>query len=251
MIIDVPKLEDLNFVREISPDDWMASGKEPDWYFRRGYGGLFLIDYECQRARLKPESILDFGCGHGCVARMLTARYPNAKITGQDVNPDWMNWCRETLKIETRVSEGTIDEVHLPANSFDVIWAGSVFSHLPERSAVHLLEQFRSALTPRGLCIFSTAGQVMRNGYKPGQVKFLEDSQIQQMVEAYDNDDYAYSDYNNGLYANWGHSLIPHQWMFNQSKRMGFPLIGFHEAGWGLVQDVYALRKSITQASWP
>ena len=91
----------------------------------------------------------------------------------------------------------------------------------------------------------------MRNGYKPGQVKFLEDSQIQQMVEAYDKDDYAYADYNNGLYANWGHSLIPHQWIFKQSKRMEFPLIGFYEAGWGLVQDVYALRKDVTQVSWP
>jgi SAM-dependent methyltransferase len=69
-------LEQLPFVKEISPDDWMAKGKTPDWYFNRGYEALKLIHDICWRNKLVPSSVLDFGCGHGNVARMLKAAYP-------------------------------------------------------------------------------------------------------------------------------------------------------------------------------
>lgn len=251
MILNIPKLEDLNFIQTISDGDWMMrADREPDWYFRRGYGAMAMIAHECQRARLYPASILDFGCGHGCVARMLKALYPKAKLTGQEVNPDWLAWCSDILGIETILSPPSIEEVVLDENSYDIIWAGSIFSHIPETAARHLLGQFRRGLTDRGIAIFSTAGQIMRNAYVPGGMHNVSDEQIAQMSAAFDRNEYAFGAYDRSLYPNWGHSLIPSQWFFARSAEFDMPLTGFYDAGWGATQDIYAMRKSRNPISW-
>lgn len=251
MLLKLPDIDKLGFIREISPKDWMMrSDREPAWYFQRGYGALGLIAFECQRARLVPGSILDFGCGHGCVARMLKAYFPKARLVGQDVDPDWMNWCATVLGIETVVSAPTIEEVEFEEDQYDVIWAGSVFSHVPESAARHLLLQFRKALTNKGIVIFSTAGQIMRNAYRPGGMHNITDEQITTMCAAFDSGNYAYGAYDRSAYANWGHSLIPWEWILARSAEYKMPLCGFYESGWGLVQDVYAMRKERNPVSW-
>lgn len=249
--IKIPDVNTLNFVREISPSDWMMrADRTQDWYFQRGHGAMSLVAFECQRARMVPTSILDFGCGHGCVARMLKAFFPRARLVGQDVNPEWMDWCAQTLGIETIVSAPTIEEVTFEEGQYDVIWAGSVFSHIPEAAARHLLQQFRRALTDRGIVLFSTAGQIMRNSYRPEIMHNVSEEQIAEMCAAFDRGDYAFGSYDVSLYASWGHSLTPWQWMFARANEFKMPICGFYEAGWGLVQDVFAMRKEPNPVSW-
>jgi SAM-dependent methyltransferase len=199
---------------------------------------------------MQPQTILDFGCGHGCVARMLRAHFPKARIVGQDVHADWMDWCGTHLGIETVVSPALIADVTLPENSYDLIWAGSIFSHLPESAALHLLAQFRHALTPTGIAVFSTAGQVMRNAYRPGGMHNITDAQIAGMTADFDAGNHAFCAYDKTIYDDWGHSLIPCQWMFGTARRLEMPVNGFYESGWGLTQDVYGLRKAPNSVSW-
>ena len=230
MLNELPALDDLDFVKEISKDDWMA-GPSPEWYFKRGYSALCAIIYECYRARLRPKRILDFGCGHGCVARMLDAHFTSATVVGQDINPDWMEWCKTVLGIETVVSEDRISDVKLPRDEYDLIWAGSVFSHISEAATIHLLEEMKAALTDDGLIVFSTAGQIMRNGYKPGMIKFLFDEDIAAMARDFDAGEYAFVKYNAGDYKDWGHSLFSASWLFAQAGKMGLNVLGFSEGG--------------------
>lgn len=159
MLNQIASINQIKFCREIHEKDWMAKGKSPEWYFRRGYEALAIVAYEVQRARFRPETILDFGCGHGCVTRMLVAHWPQACIFGQDVNLEWLAWVRQVFGVKTLASAATIREVELPRESYDVIWAGSVFSHIPQQAADHLLHQFRNALTSRGVAIFQRQGR--------------------------------------------------------------------------------------------
>jgi hypothetical protein len=44
MQAEVPPLEELNFVREIAPRDWMLpKNRDAEWYDRRGYSALQII----------------------------------------------------------------------------------------------------------------------------------------------------------------------------------------------------------------
>lgn len=252
MLANLPKLENLDFIRDISPDDWMMpKDRSPDWYYQRGYMGLEILAEECARARLHPSAILDFGCGHGCVARMLKAFYPGSQIVGMDVNPGWLNWCRDVLKIETALSAKTILALSLDEERYDLIWAGSVFSHISEKTAIHLLKEFKKALRPKGIAVFSTAGQVMRNGYGPGKIAHLDESDILQMMAAFDDGGYGYADKNTDTYKEWGHSIVPYQWYLEQSISLGMPMCGFLEGGWARIQDIYTVRKEKTAAKWP
>lgn len=251
MLVNIPALEDLNFVKDIAKDDWMA-GSSPEWYFSRGYDAFSAIVRECQRARMKhPKHILDFGCGHGCIARLLAAHFSSSVIVGQDVNPDWLAWCEEHLKIETVLSADNIIDVKLPKEKYGLIWAGSVFSHIPENAAVHLLTEMVNALTEDGIVVFSAAGQIMRNGYEAGKINFLNDKDIVRMNQDFDTGRYAFSIYNTGSYKEWGHSLFSYRWLFEQSEKQGWNITSFSEGGWGMVQDIYAIRKKTTKARWP
>jgi SAM-dependent methyltransferase len=251
MAFELPRQDELHFVRDIAPNDWMMpSNRSPEWYYQRGFDALQVIAFECHRARLAPSSILDFGCGHGAVARMLKAFFHTATIIGQDVNPEWLRWCEDHLSIHTVLSASKISDVEMPANAFDLIWAGSVFSHIPEDSARHLLLEFRKALTEKGLVIFSSAGQLMRNAYRPGAMHNLSDEVILRMARDFDLGAYAFGAYDTSLYENWGHSLVPWNWFASRSREFDMPMCAFLEAGWGSVQDIYALRKTRNFHSW-
>jgi SAM-dependent methyltransferase len=251
MAFQMPRQDQLTFVRDIAPNDWMMpSNRSPEWYYERGFDALRVIAFECHRARLAPKRVLDFGCGHGAVARMLKAYFSNATIIGQDVNPEWLSWCEHNLHINTVLSAAKISDVEMPAEAFDVIWAGSVFSHIPEHSAQHLLLEFRKALTTKGIIILSSAGQLMRNAYRPGTMHNLSDEITARMVREFDMGQYAFGAYDTSLYEDWGHSLVPCEWFFNHSREFRMPISAFLEAGWGAVQDIYALRKTRNSHSW-
>jgi 2-polyprenyl-3-methyl-5-hydroxy-6-metoxy-1,4-benzoquinol methylase len=213
MQVTLPTLEQLDFVRDIAPGDWMKpKDRDAEWYYRRGYSALQILAGVCQRARLEPESILDFGCGHGSVARMLKALYPNAKLVGQDVNAEWLKWCSDTLGIETALSASPISSVQLESGQYDLIWAGSVFSHLPQDDAVHLLTQFKKALSSGGIAVISTAGKKQRGPYVPGKLSFVSVEDAANMLKIFDEGGYGFAPYNVGAYEQWGHSLIPPDW---------------------------------------
>jgi SAM-dependent methyltransferase len=241
----IPVLEELTFVREIAPGDWMMpKNRDAQWYYKRGYSALEIIAGECQREQVQPRSILDFGCGHGCVARMLKALYPAAQLVGQDVNPDWLNWCSDNLAIETAISATPIGLVQLEEGQFDLIWAGSVFSHLPEDGTVHLLKQFSKALTDDGIVVISTAGKTQGGGYVPGKLSFVSTEDTELMLQTFDEGEYGFAPYNVGAYEQWGHSLIPAAWFTENSYKVGLSLSNVRESAFGGVQDVYTFRKS-------
>lgn len=234
---------ELNFAKRISEDDWMARNTTSHGYFLRGYEALMLVHHALRQARVKPGDILDFGCGHGCVARMLKAQYPGARIHGQDVNPDWLQWCRETLGIETVQSPERIADVDMPPDRYDAIWVGSVFTHIPERNFDHLLAQLVRALKPRGLLVFTTAGHPVRTGFTPGQEKLISRDGGEAALRDYDASGYGFTPYVGGRYEEWGRTLTSFATVHEKIRQTATRMILFQEGGWGRRQDVYAVQR--------
>jgi len=106
------------------------------------------------------ESILDFGCGCGRVARYLS------KVTGTDIDPEAIAWCRENLPGTFDVND-SVPPLKYTDSSFDLIYAISVFTHLPEDLAMRWLEEMRRILRPGGLIVTSTIGESDLRGLVP------------------------------------------------------------------------------------
>lgn len=96
------------------------------------------------------KRVLDFGCAAGPMLRPLRIHAASNEIWGVDIDADCIDWCRRHLP-EFRFATNTTAP-HLPFEdrSFDLVYCGSVFSHIVEMADSWLLELAR-ILRPGGL----------------------------------------------------------------------------------------------------
>lgn len=114
--------------------------------------GIFL-DVMCGR-------VLDFGCGCGRVIRHL--RHLPAELHGCDSNPVAVEWCHEHLPFARFAVNALETPLDYDANSFDLVYALSVFTHLPERLQSFWMGQMRRVLKPGGVLFVSLHGDALR-----------------------------------------------------------------------------------------
>jgi SAM-dependent methyltransferase len=80
---------------------------------------------------LRPQSLLDAGCGEGFVDEILLTAMPELRITGFDVLEDSVKLASMRNPRAT-FSTGDIYNIEQPDNSFDVVIALEVMEHLHE-----------------------------------------------------------------------------------------------------------------------
>ena len=103
----------------------------------------------------KPiQSFLDFGAGYGRVARFLPTVFADAKISVSDIKAESVAFCKSELGLHGFDHSSDAPEVTVP-DTYDVIFAGSVFTHLPRTSAEQWLDVLSAAVNPGGALIFS------------------------------------------------------------------------------------------------
>lgn len=100
---------------------------------------------------------LDFGCGAGRAARHLAARPEIRKLTGVDVDARAIRWAQRRLRDEYKVI-APMPPTELAAESFDVVYAISVFTHFDEGPQFAWLAELQRLLRPGGLFIATTHG---------------------------------------------------------------------------------------------
>lgn len=101
-------------------------------------------------------AVFDFGCGWGRVARFFLRDISGDRIVGVDVNEDAIKACRDT----NPWCDFRVNESHPPTdfddNSFDLIYAFSVFSHLPEELHTLWLKELSRIMRPGGVFVSTT-----------------------------------------------------------------------------------------------
>ena len=100
------------------------------------------------------RTILDFGCGPGRVISSIRDMHPTAQLFGSDIDPEAIEWAQANLRDvgEFRVN---LPEPPLPFadEQFDLIYAISIFTHLPEEMQWPMLQELRRILKPGGILL--------------------------------------------------------------------------------------------------
>ena len=244
-------------VTDIAPTDMMWNAKMPNHYFGVGLSNLHAIRQGvAARAaffgREPLRDILDFGCGCGRVTRFLRAAWPDARTWVTDLRKTDEAWVSKELGCE-------VLPTLMPAkDSFDLIFLGSVFTHLPEQRARDLLPALLAGLRAGGLLIFTTQG---RSSYErlvhldweqarqhPWMSYRLLPPDVEKLVASYRHAGYGYVNYPG--FSDYGVTVAPSQWYCDTVLELADVTQVMHwERGCDDHQDVLAFLKRPIRAA--
>lgn len=107
---------------------------------------------------LDPQqtAILDFGCGWGRMTRFFLKDVMAENLYGVDVMPLMIETCKSTIPYCNFSLVNPEPPAGFAANSFDIILAYSVFSHLAENVHIKWVEEFSRLLKPGGILVATT-----------------------------------------------------------------------------------------------
>ena len=103
------------------------------------------------------RAILDFGCGCGRVLRFWKD-LAGTELHGTDYNPELTTWCARHLSFARIGTNQLAPPTSYPASRFDLVYALSVFTHLPESAQMAWMSEFHRILRPGGLLLLSLHG---------------------------------------------------------------------------------------------
>ena len=168
------------------------------------------------------DAILDFGCGCGRTIRHFqTLEKPT--LYGTDYNPKLIDWCSRNLPF----GRFGVNQLHpplvYPAEAFDLVYAFSVFTHLPESLQFSWMGELSRVLRPAGYLAISTHPlERLAAGQRTGQLVVLGDEST----------------------AGTNPCATYHAFAYVKEKlAKGFEVVEFIEARSWRSQDFYLLRK--------
>lgn len=210
-----------------------ASGRH---YFSVGLSAVRCIERALAggNGRRPVRRILDFPCGYGRVCRFLRVRFPDADITVYDTDRAARRFCARAFNVRS---------LRPDQDRFDLIWCGSLLTHLDERSSARLLRRFHRLLAPGGICVFTTHGRFAHSIIRDHKFTYALTVRAQEKILAeYRETGYGYADYDNS--PGYGVSLAASEKIRGLAGEAGH----WHETfylnqGWDNHQDVWAYVK--------
>lgn len=100
---------------------------------------------------------MDLGCGYGRVLRFLRDHIEPSAITACDLDPRAVAFCAAELGVKPLVSSPDLSRVAF--GTYDLVWSGSLLTHLPETACDALLARLPEVLRPDGVAVISFHGE--------------------------------------------------------------------------------------------
>ena len=167
------------------------------------------------------EHILDFGCGCGRTLIHLKDLAPQAQFDGTDIDEGAIEWCKEHLDFATfSVGDASPPTDYAP-DSFDFIYAISVFTHLDEDYQFRWLEELRRIAKPGGVLLLTVDSSLV------GEKEFVFQRS-----------------YEDGLFPAWYQNAFHSKDYVVENFGRYFEVMGYFPKGMNDHQDVVMLRKS-------
>jgi SAM-dependent methyltransferase len=138
----------------------VAGTAELDWFLEGGRLAEETLRTAVARAGTSLEdmaSVLDFGCGCGRVTRYWSAFA--GEISGSDVSAKAVEWCRANLRFGRFETNALEPPLAFDDESFDLVYALSVFTHLTADLQLAWRDELRRVLRPGGRLLLTTHGR--------------------------------------------------------------------------------------------
>jgi hypothetical protein len=150
-----------------------------------------------------------------------------------------LKFCQKNFSIIPVRSSAKIDDLNL-SRQFDLIWCGSLVTHLDEQAVESLLRFFFRHLSKVGVCVFTTHGRLSAEWIRGRTNTYgLTEAAQETILRDYENIGFGYADYPNA--KGYGISLINRPQVAEIARRCGgWKEVYFAEHGWDNHQDVFA-----------
>lgn len=181
------------------------------------------------------NSLLDFPSGFGRLGRFWPEVYPQTKVTSCDIQKEAVDFCARVFGSRPCVSHENFDEIQL-GQTYDLIFCGSLISHLNEERTESLLRCFYRHLNQGGLVVFTIHGDENFERYRLGQGG-LDNETERRMADEYMKTGFSFRD---PAGYGYGTSLSAPHWIREAMGRCGkWREVYFCEGGWMNYQDVF------------
>jgi SAM-dependent methyltransferase len=154
--------DDLIFRFVVEYPGFLTNEQAVKYYFHDGansakkLGNLLFSRLGVKRSA--DTSLLEFASGYGCVTRHLSRELAPAKIISCDIHGAACTFIESAIGVETIRSATKPEDLEIENGSFDVVFALSFFSHMPEHTWGRWLKSLFDKLKPGGYLIFTTHG---------------------------------------------------------------------------------------------
>jgi len=232
-------IEGLDLITSISAEDGMFVGNI-DHYFNVGLSALRCIRIALSTAKKeRVERILDLPCGHGRVLRILRAAFPEAQLTACDLETSGVKFCAATFGASPVYANEDPARTNI-RGPFDLIWCGSLLTHLDANQWQRFLEFFERLLSAGGVLVFTVHGRRGIRHLREGTLNYgLGPAEVHATIAAYERSGFGYGNYPDR--KNYGISMSSPSWVLSQlEQHANLRVITYIEEGWDDHQDVIA-----------
>lgn len=158
----------------IPPADLMrlsVASADPEKFLSRGYSSHKKVISALSDTHLNldtPLRILEWGCGCGRIARHFNES--NHVFYGVDINELAIKWCDANLKFGNFFTCDLNPPLPFESEYFDVIYAGSVITHLSLEAQIKWCAELHRILKPDGRLLLTFHGSyyIDRHHLRPG-----------------------------------------------------------------------------------
>jgi SAM-dependent methyltransferase len=226
----------------IHPEDDMYRG-DGVLYYKVALSALRCIEEGLKAARISQvRTVLDMPCGYGRVMRLLVGRYPDAKFTACEITKEAVDFCVRNFGAQPFYSAPDFDGMNFRA-PFDLIWSGSLVTHLNSDSNIRLLQLFSRTVADGGIAIITAHGDYVARRILTSEFDYgITPEQSVRATSEYSRSGFAYVDY--PQVKGYGVSLTSPAWIREQAGRFGLREVFFKPRLWDDHQDVYGFVKA-------
>lgn len=190
------------------------------------------------------STVLDYGCGWGRIIRFFLKDVAPERLIGIDCFDEVIEICQQTNRWCQFELVAPSPPTHIPANSVDLVYCYSVFSHLAEAAHAEWLAEFKRILKPGGILVATTrprefipgCADVRRGDITLGRTgaaaAFLD---TESALAAYDRGEFCYSPVGGGgvldssfygetciplayVQQHWSHDFVMLEWIDDRAQ---------------------------------
>jgi SAM-dependent methyltransferase len=241
----------LEVEQEIDPRDSMYD-YNPSWYFDAGFSALRAIRLAMLASKRDTvTSILDLPSGYGRVLRTLKAAFPAARLTACDIDRRGVEFCERVLGATPVVGEENPLDNDMQGAPFDLIWCGSLLTHVGEATWIKFMKLFESVLAPGGIAVFTTFGRFIVEGrLRPlNEPLSFDKDQVESVLQEYERTGFGY--YNSlghgeaeieNASSDYGDCVASPEWVCKtlQQNTPSLEFLLYLEGGWGYERDLWS-----------